>query len=126
MVFKLNIGLDIAGCPCIKKHTINKTCMVFIFIRNVGVYLIKIRGMDAYLPHVFLKGVTIILCVYYQRPFSQTKGDVGLHYRQHGSRNAFVLTQVPLYLLCLCLVFWMLPLVILHDETLEEQVRVCV
>lgn len=38
----------------------------------------------------------------------------------------FVLTKVPLYLLCLCLVFWMLPLVILHDKTLEEQVRVCV
>lgn len=66
MVFKLNIGLDIAGCPCIKKHTINKTCMVFIFIRNVGVYLIKIRGMDAYLSHVLLEGLTIILGVYYQ------------------------------------------------------------
>ena len=124
MVFKLNIGLDIAGCPCIKKHTINKTCMVFIFIRNVGVYLIKIRGMDAYLPHVFLKGVTIILCVYYQRPFSQTKGDVGLHYRQHGSRNAFVLTQVPLYLLCPRFIFWVFLLVVLHDETLKKQIHV--
>lgn len=50
MVFELDIRLDVAGCFRIEKHSIYETRMVFVLICDVGMYLIKIGGMDAYFP----------------------------------------------------------------------------
>ena len=70
MVFELDIRLDVAGCFRIEKHSIYETCMVFVLVCDVGMYLIKIGGMDAYFSHILLDGLTIVLSVYYQRSIS--------------------------------------------------------
>ena len=61
--FKIAIGLNVCCCLSIQQYAIYIPGMSLIFIHNIGVYLIDVRGVESRLAEMLLKIPAVIFSV---------------------------------------------------------------